>query len=394
MKMNYRLTLAVTTLAALLVQPVCADDQPDASPAGTAPGVHPAKKKKAAPAKKDSASAKKAAATAEPDKPVPVTRGPAIVSQQNRNSVNVRGKPDLNSEVVARLKRGDHVNVLDLLKVKAKEDEPAEWAKISLPTNALAWVNASFVNADKTVKPAKLNVRSGPGENYSVVARIPKGTALKEIETKGEWMKIEPPADSYGYIAAHLLSPEPAVPAPPIVVASVEPPKPAPPPPTTVTKVPPPLTPVPATEPIVPPAPTPVTPTVVQPPPPPTVASPATPPAPAPLPAPVTPPATTPAAEVVAAPATPAAPVEETFVKRVVNREGFVKRSVSIQAPTYFALQSLDSGKTINYLYSPTTNLVLKDFTGRRIMVTGEELLDERWPNTPVINVDTLQAVP
>ena len=81
-------------------------------------------------------------------------------------------------------------------------------------------------------------------------------------------------------------------------------------------------------------------------------------------------------------------------MKRVVSREGIVKRSVSIQAPTYFALQSLDTGKTINYLYSPTTNLVLKDFGGKRIMVTGEEMLDERWPNTPVINVDSLQTIP
>ena len=48
----------------------------------------------------------------------------------------------------------------------------------------------------------------------------------------------------------------------------------------------------------------------------------------------------------------------------------------------------------INYLYSPSTNVVLKDLMGKRIVVTGEEVLDERWPNTPVINVDTLQAVP
>ncbi len=37
---------------------------------------------------------------------------------------------------------------------------------------------------------------------------------------------------------------------------------------------------------------------------------------------------------------------------------------------------------------------MLKDFRGQRIVVTGEEQLDERWPNTPVIYVDSLQAVP
>ena len=77
-----------------------------------------------------------------------------------------------------------------------------------------------------------------------------------------------------------------------------------------------------------------------------------------------------------------------------MTREGFLKGSVSIQAPTYFELRSLDTGKTIEYIFSPSTNLVLKEFKGQRVIVTGEELLDERWQNTPVIIVDTLQTVP
>ena len=80
-------------------------------------------------------------------------------------------------------------------------------------------------------------------------------------------------------------------------------------------------------------------------------------------------------------------------MKKVVNREGILKGSVSIQAPTYFELRSLDTGRTINYVFSPSTNLVLKQYKGKRIVVTGEELLDERWQNTPVIIVDALQTV-
>ena len=82
------------------------------------------------------------------------------------------------------------------------------------------------------------------------------------------------------------------------------------------------------------------------------------------------------------------------LVKRVVSREGIVRRSVSIQAPTYFVLESLDTGKTINYLHSSSTNILLKSLAGKRILVTGEEALDERWSNTPVITVETLQTVP
>ena len=57
-------------------------------------------------------------------------------------------------------------------------------------------------------------------------------------------------------------------------------------------------------------------------------------------------------------------------------------------------LRSLDNNKTINYLHSPTTNFVLKEFQFQRVLVTGEELLDERWPNTPVVHIETIQAVP
>jgi hypothetical protein len=79
-------------------------------------------------------------------------------------------------------------------------------------------------------------------------------------------------------------------------------------------------------------------------------------------------------------------------IKRIVRREGIVRRSVSIQAPSYFVLESLQNRKTINYLHS--TNVVLQDYYGARIAVTGEELLDERWPNMPVIRIDSIEAVP
>src|ERR1043166_1205125 len=363
---------AALSATGLLVQPLFADDQPGSVPAGTnassaplavkPPGdsEKPAKKKKTAANKK--AEPKKVAS--EPLKATPLVPGPAVVTQK---SVNVRAQAAINSEVIVRLKQGDHVNVIEEVTKKAKTDEPAKWAKISLPTNSPVWVNTSFINPDKTVKPNKLNVRSGPGENYTVVARIAKGTVVKDLETKGDWMRIESPADAFGYVASHLLSSEPAAPPPP-VIAAIEPPKPVP---TTETKFPPPIFPAPA-EPVVPP-PAPVTPPPAN-----TVATPPVIAAPSPTPA---------------EPAAPVTPPEEVFVKRVISREGIVKRSVSIQAPTYFALESLDTGKTINYLYSPSTNLVLKDLRGKRILVTGEELLDERWPNTPVINVDNLQEV-
>jgi uncharacterized protein YgiM (DUF1202 family) len=342
MKTTYSWMLAISV--GLATPAAWADDQP---PAPTPPGTD--SKKPAAPARK----------TADKPAPVPVSAdpitgpGPAVVSQRN---VNVRGKAAVNSEVITRLNRGDRVTVIEEVTLpKPKQDEPAKWAKIALPTNAAVWAHASFLDqTNNTVKASRLNLRTGPSENHSVIGRLAKGATVKPIDQKGEWVKIEPPADAYGYVAAHLLSRDAGAPA----LAATAPGSTPPPIETAVPANP---TPAPAEDP--------------------TVAATA--------PAAATPPAIEkPAAEI------PPPAVPDESVKRVVTREGIVERSVSIQAPTHFILQSLDTRKPINFLYSPATNVMLKDYRGQRIVVTGEEMLDERWPNTPVIEVEKIEAVP
>jgi len=279
--------------------------------------------------------------------PAPET---AVVSANVKPPVNVRGQASYTSEIVARLNKGDKVTVLEEITTKKKKDEPDRWYKISVPQGAGVWVHSSFLDADRKVKPNRLNLRSGGGENYSVIGRIEKGTQVNVVETKGDWSKIDPPAEAYAFVAAHLLTREPAA-APPIAVV----PPPPPPPPVTVVDAAPPV--VPAQPP----------PAVVQPPP------------------TENPPILTPVIRPI--------PPEEPLPKRVVTREGIVKGSVSVQAPTHFALRGLDNHRTVNYLYSPSTNIVIKNFKNQRVVVTGEESLDERWPNTPVIEVETIQPV-
>jgi hypothetical protein len=85
--------------------------------------------------------------------------------------------------------------------------------------------------------------------------------------------------------------------------------------------------------------------------------------------------------------------VEEPPPKRVVSHEGVVKSTWSIQAPTKFALVDPDTGTTVNYLYTSSTNLDLRRWKGHRIIATGEEGLDRRWTNTPVITIQRIQVV-
>jgi hypothetical protein len=222
-----------------------------------------------------------------------------------------------------------------------------------LPPGAHAWVNRSFINAsNQTVLPKKLNLRSGPGENYSVIGLLVRGDALKEVTTKGDWTEIEPPPSAYAFVAAQYLKQE----APPPAVAVVTPPEPEPTP--TVVAGTTPVAPPPTETPTV--TPTPETPGLTN----------------APTPVPTEP------------------VVEEPPPPRIVQREGIVRGMTSIQAPSRFVLVSPQNGKDIDYLFTTAKDLDLRRYTGLRIIVTGEESLDERWGNTPVLTIQRIQPVP
>ncbi|HWV99856.1 MAG TPA: SH3 domain-containing protein [Candidatus Acidoferrum sp.] len=337
------------------------------NPAGTnAPAAKAGKKKTAA---KKRATAKKKNPAAEL-KTVPLVAGPAVVEA---NHVNVRGQAKLKSEVVGRLAKGQQVTVLqEITRNNSGPEEPSAWAKIILPAEIHVWVNTAFIDAtNKAVLPRRLNLRAGAGENYSVLGRLERGAPIKDISTKGEWTEIEAPTNAYAFVAAQYLKqlapgelPATTTLAESPGVTNAAPVVPMP-PATTV-----------AEAPAVVPA---------------TTDTPAVPPAAEPA-------AVTNAPTETAATATstnePAPAVaDEPPPKRIVDREGIVRGTFSIQAPTHFELYSPDTGHTIDYLYSASPNLDLRRYKGLRIVVTGEEALEERWGNTPVITIQKIQVL-
>ncbi len=313
-------------------------------------------------------------------------------------TVNVRGKPSFLGEVITQLKKGEKVVVLEEIAVaKPKKDEPAEWLKIQMPTNTPVWVNQGFIDpSSKTVRVPKLNLRAGPGENFSVIGRLVQGDVVKEIRIVDGWMEIDTPPGTYAFIAAELVAkdsasaapPPETIPATPIGASSVIP-KPA-------------DIAVPATPPA---APVTEKSVVVEPPPaviietPPVVS--ATPKPEVPQPAPGIPAVTPPPvlATPVVKPAAETPAESKPAPKRVVQRQGRVKITLSIQAPTYFELVGEESGRLINYIHLndealsklETTIKGFRDYIGRVVIVTGEEAVDPRWPNTPVVEVESLK---
>jgi len=334
---------------------------------------------------------------------IAVAQEQAIV---RRDRVNVRGQPSVFSEVLTQLNKGDKITIIEPVKVeKPKEGDIADWYKIQLPAGVPVWVNAAYINTNfNTVIPNRLNMRAGCGEEFSILGRLEKGTVVKIIKTENNWYQIETPTNAYGFIATEFVEKQAAPP-------KVEEVKPA-------------ITPV------------------VQPEPEKTEKQ-ETPqktesekvekqdgqekPAEKEKPAGAVEPATTEKKEsaIVSVEERPlvkqeadakervlaliqgkttsqSQPVLETEQQeekpvvpspRIVTREGYVRGTLNIQSPSSYVLQTIDTGKTINYLYTTSTNIPLKMYKGKRVVVTGREAIDKRWPNTPVLTIDTIKEV-
>lgn len=342
---------------------------PAESPPAAAPASAPASSQVVAPtaASKPAATPKKKTAKQAPAvakkapavelRTVPLVAGPAVVVASN---VNVRGQAKLRSEVVGRVTKGQQVTVLEeVLLKKSAPDEPSAWAKILLPAGIHVWVNTHYIDpTNKVVLATKLNLRSGPGENYSILGQLMKGDAIREFGSKGDWLEIEPPTNAYAFVAAQYLQQLPAE-APAVAVTPPAEPEPTP-TPATVTE--PPMVAVAPTETPAPEPPTPAPDTNM-------VAA---------------PPAETQMAE-------PAE--EEPPPPRIVEREGIVLPTASIQAPTVYGLYNPDNRRLIEYLHNPSPHLDLSRYKGLRIVVTGEEAMDRRWKNTPVLTLQRIQVI-
>src|SRR5208283_1031173 len=200
----------------------------------------------------------------------------------------------------------------------------------------------------------KLNLRAGPGENYSVLGTIEHGTVVTESDRRGSWIQIEPPTNAYAYVAAMYLKQE----ASGSIAAN--------PAPSTETEPTPAPTPVAETQPIMT-EPTNTLSTGTE----------------------------TNSTDLATAGIT-AAPSEGNTnppPPRMVAHEGVVGSSGSVIAPTAYVLYDPATRKEINFLYTTSTNLNVGRYYGMRIIVTGEEAMAERWPDTPVLTIHRIEVL-
>ncbi|MCX5713628.1 MAG: SH3 domain-containing protein, partial [Candidatus Omnitrophica bacterium] len=113
----------------------------------------------------------------------------------NADEINIRSDSTVASEVVITLTKGDGVEVVG---------ELYDWYKVRLPKLSPAYVfkdlTESLDEKAAVVLKDNVNIRLGPSEKSAILGRMNKDEVLTVLETDGDWLKIKPPSDSFGWV--------------------------------------------------------------------------------------------------------------------------------------------------------------------------------------------------
>lgn len=119
----------------------------------------------------------------------------ADVATVAADRVNLRAQPAKNSEVIGQFDNGYEFTV-----VSTREG----WVEVQIPQNLDVYAHKDFVK-DGTVTASPLNLRAGPGINYSRVGTVAKGEAVTVRGEFGEWLKIAPTPTATAWVSAELV---------------------------------------------------------------------------------------------------------------------------------------------------------------------------------------------
>ncbi|MDI9401905.1 MAG: hypothetical protein QM428_08235, partial [Verrucomicrobiota bacterium] len=86
-------------------------------------------------------------------------------------------------------------------------------------------------------------------------------------------------------------------------------------------------------------------------------------------------------------------PAATDSLERIVLREGVVRPTGSPAAPSPYGLYSIQDNRLINFLYVTNSDIILKNYSGKKVHVRGPESIDSRWRNHPLLTVRTIELL-
>jgi len=114
-----------------------------------------------------------------------------MVTQDN---INVRAGANVNFEPLCKLIKNEKVAVVG---------KSYNWYKIILPKDATSFINEKYVSIEDSsglITANRVNIRAKPGEIFSIIGQINKGSKVKILKKSGEWYAIEPTEACFGWV--------------------------------------------------------------------------------------------------------------------------------------------------------------------------------------------------
>jgi len=118
-----------------------------------------------------------------------------FLGEINANNINVRSDSTVSSKIICTVNKDQPVAVVK---------ELYEWYKIRLPKIAPSFIKKDLVILidNKTAKPIKdsVNIRLNPDDSSPILGKLGKNEVIVIVENMGEWYKIEPINESFGWV--------------------------------------------------------------------------------------------------------------------------------------------------------------------------------------------------
>ncbi len=122
----------------------------------------------------------------------------------NADGINVRVDATVGSAIICTLSKDESIEVVS---------ELYDWYKIRLPKQAPAYVRKDLVECINTntvssspqcisakVIKDRINIRLGPSESSWILGKVDKLTVINILAEQGQWLKIQPVYQSYGWV--------------------------------------------------------------------------------------------------------------------------------------------------------------------------------------------------
>ena len=132
-----------------------------------------------------------------------------------KDNTNLRAKPALNVEVAGQVPANQELTVKSM---------DAEWVEVVAPTNIDFWVLSDYLKDGVVVCRRIVNVRAGPGINFSVVGQLTNNVKAEVRGSHADWVKIAPPESCSLWVSRALVTLVPPAPALPAKAAPAKPP--------------------------------------------------------------------------------------------------------------------------------------------------------------------------